>query len=77
MTGGASATVSSRAGAATVLGQQSAAAQPASAKIVPAIVNVARIRELRPYSSREYAVILNDGTRLRLSRRYRDRRSGP
>lgn len=38
-----------------------------------AIVNVARIRELRPYSGREYAVILNDGTRLRLSRRYRDR----
>ena len=38
-----------------------------------AIVNVSRIRELRPYSSREYAVILNDGTRLRLSRRYRDR----
>ena len=38
-----------------------------------AIVNVSRIRELRPYSSREYAVILTDGTRLRLSRRYRDR----
>ena len=38
-----------------------------------AIVNVSRIRELRPYSSREYAVILRDGTRLRLSRRYRDR----
>ena len=38
-----------------------------------AIVNVDRIRELRPYSSREYAVILRDGTRLRLSRRYRDR----
>ena len=37
------------------------------------IVNVSRIRELRPYSSREYAVILRDGTRLRLSRRYRDR----
>ena len=41
-----------------------------------AIVNVARIRELRPYSSREYAVILNDGTRLRLSRRYRNRLQG-
>jgi two-component system, LytTR family, response regulator len=37
------------------------------------IVNVSRIKELRPYSSREYAVILRDGTRLRLSRRYRDR----
>jgi len=37
------------------------------------IVNTSRIRELRPYSSREYAVILRDGTRLRLSRRYRER----
>ena len=37
------------------------------------IVNMSRIRELRPYSSREYAVILRDGTRLRLSRRYRER----
>ena len=37
------------------------------------IVNTTRIRELRPYTSREYAVILNDGTRLRLSRRYRER----
>lgn len=41
-----------------------------------AIVNVSRIRELRPYSSREYAVILRDGTRLRLSRRFRDRLRG-
>ena len=40
------------------------------------IVNVSRIRELRPYSSREYAVILRDGTKLRLSRRYRDRLRG-
>ena len=38
-----------------------------------AIVKVDRIRELRPCSSREYSVILRDGTRLRLSRRYRDR----
>jgi two-component system, LytTR family, response regulator len=38
-----------------------------------AIVNASRIRELKPYSSREYAVILRDGTRLRLSRRYRER----
>jgi two-component system LytT family response regulator len=37
------------------------------------IVNSSRIKELRPYSSREYAVVLQDGTRLRLSRRYRDR----
>lgn len=41
-----------------------------------AIVSVSRIRELRPYSSREYAVILNDGTKLRLSRRYRERLRG-
>ena len=40
------------------------------------IVNTTRIRELRPYTSREYAVILNDGTRLRLSRRYRERVRG-
>jgi two-component system LytT family response regulator len=40
------------------------------------IVNTSRIRELRPYSSREYAVILRDGTRLRLSRRYRERLRG-
>jgi two-component system LytT family response regulator len=37
------------------------------------IVNSSRIKELRPYSSREYAVVLKDGTRLRLSRRHRDR----
>lgn len=37
------------------------------------IVNVSRIKELRPYTSREYAVILRDGTRLRLSRRFRNR----
>jgi two-component system LytT family response regulator len=40
------------------------------------IVNTTRIRELRPYSSREYAVVLTDGTRLRLSRRYRERVRG-
>jgi two-component system LytT family response regulator len=40
------------------------------------IVNTSRIRELRPYSSREFAVILRDGTRLRLSRRYRARVRG-
>jgi two-component system, LytTR family, response regulator len=37
------------------------------------IVNTARIRELRPCSSREYDVILHDGTRLKLSRRFRGR----
>ena len=38
-----------------------------------AIVNVARIRELRPQPNREFTVVLRDGTRLRLSRSYRDR----
>ena len=37
------------------------------------IVNADRIRELQPLFHGEYAVILRDGTRLRLSRRYRDR----
>jgi two-component system LytT family response regulator len=35
------------------------------------IVNVERIRELHPLSYGEYAVVLNDGTRLTLSRSYR------
>jgi two-component system, LytTR family, response regulator len=38
-----------------------------------AIVNVRRIRELRPQPNREYVVVLRDGTQLRLSRSYRDR----
>jgi two-component system LytT family response regulator len=37
------------------------------------IVNLDRVRELRPQSHGEYAVILHDGTPLRLSRSYRDR----
>ena len=37
------------------------------------IVNLERVRELRPASSREYIVLLHDGTQLRLSRRFRDR----
>lgn len=36
------------------------------------IVNVERIRELRPYFHGEYIVVLHDGTRLKLSRTYRD-----
>jgi two-component system, LytTR family, response regulator len=36
------------------------------------IVNVARIRELQPYFHGDYVVIMNDGTRLRLSRGRRD-----
>jgi len=37
------------------------------------IVNVDRIREMQPLSYGEYAVILNDGTRLTLSRSFRER----
>lgn len=37
------------------------------------IVNVERIRELRTASHGDYTVVLFDGTRLALSRRYRDR----
>jgi two-component system LytT family response regulator len=40
------------------------------------IVNVSRIRELKPHPNREYTVILRDGTRLRLSRGYRDALKG-
>lgn len=36
------------------------------------IVNADRIREMQPLSSGEYAVILQDGTRLTLSRSFRD-----
>jgi two-component system, LytTR family, response regulator len=37
------------------------------------IVNVDRIREMRPSFHGEYTVVLRDGTRLKLSRSYRDR----
>jgi two-component system LytT family response regulator len=37
------------------------------------IVNLERIGELQPYFHGEYAVILRDGTRLRLSRGYHER----
>lgn len=37
------------------------------------IVNLDRVRELRPWSHGEYHVILHDGTQLILSRSYRDR----
>ncbi|MGH7717765.1 MAG: LytR/AlgR family response regulator transcription factor [Gemmatimonadaceae bacterium] len=37
------------------------------------IVNVDRIREMQPWFSGEYLVLLHDGTRLKLSRFYRDR----
>lgn len=37
------------------------------------IVNLERIGELQPYFHGEYAVILRDGTRLKLSRGYHER----
>jgi two-component system LytT family response regulator len=37
------------------------------------IINVDRIKELQPYFKGDYIVILSDGTRLKLSRRFRDR----
>lgn len=37
------------------------------------LVNVARIKELRPLTGREWLVVLDTGAELRLSRRYRDR----
>ena len=36
------------------------------------IVNLERIRELQPYFNREYIVVLKDGTKLKLSRSYRE-----
>jgi two-component system, LytTR family, response regulator len=38
-----------------------------------ALVNVERIREMQPMFHGQYAVVLHDGTRLTLSRRYRAR----
>lgn len=38
-----------------------------------AIVNVARIKELVPKPNREFVVVLRDGTKLKLSRGFRDR----
>jgi two-component system LytT family response regulator len=35
-------------------------------------VNLDRVRELQPYFHGEYVVLLQDGTRLRLSRRRRE-----
>lgn len=36
------------------------------------IVRIDRVRELQPYFHGEYVVVLRDGTKLKLSRRYRD-----
>src|SRR5262249_44916292 len=38
-----------------------------------AIVNIERVKELQPFFHGEYSVLLEDGTRLKLSRTYRDR----
>jgi two-component system LytT family response regulator len=38
-----------------------------------AMVSVDRVTELRPWSHGDWIVVLSDGSRLRLSRRYRDR----
>jgi two-component system LytT family response regulator len=40
------------------------------------IVNISRIREMRPHARGEYVIILQDGTELKLSRTYRDRLAG-
>jgi two-component system LytT family response regulator len=37
------------------------------------MVNLDRIRELQPYFHGEYMVVLHDGTKLKLSRTYRNR----
>jgi two-component system LytT family response regulator len=37
------------------------------------IVNTERIKELQPWANGEYVVILRNGTRLPLSRSYRDK----
>jgi len=37
------------------------------------IVNIARIRELHPYFNGEYIVLLGNGTKLKISRSYRER----
>ena len=37
------------------------------------IVNLDRVKEVQPWAKGEYVVIMRDGTRLNMSRRYRDR----
>jgi two-component system LytT family response regulator len=41
------------------------------------IVNVSRVREIRTHGDRDYVVVLRDGTRLKMSRSYRDRLTLP
>jgi two-component system LytT family response regulator len=38
-----------------------------------ALVNLARVRELRPHGTRDSMVVLSDGTQLKLGRSYRER----
>ncbi len=38
-----------------------------------AVVNVDRIKELQPLFNGEHSLILDDGTRLTLSRKYKDK----
>ena len=38
-----------------------------------AIVNVSRVREVKPHGDRDYLAVLRDGTRLKVSRTYRHR----
>jgi len=38
-----------------------------------AMVNLDRVKEMQPWSSGEYIVLLQDGTRLKLSRTFKDR----
>jgi two-component system LytT family response regulator len=38
-----------------------------------AIVNLSRVKEIRPYGDRDYLAVLRDGTRLKVSRTYRGR----
>lgn len=42
-----------------------------------AIVNVARVREVRPHGDRDYIVTLRDDTKLKMSRSHRDRLTLP
>ena len=37
------------------------------------IVNVARVKEVRPHGDRDYTVVLKDGNKIRMSRSYRER----
>ncbi|MGH9887700.1 MAG: LytR/AlgR family response regulator transcription factor [bacterium] len=42
-----------------------------------AIVNVGRVREVRPHGDRDYTVVLRDDTKLKMSRSFRDRLTFP